>query len=154
MVDQGTSISLIGLNKITSANGSLGGASQSYGIYNYFLVTTLNSDLGTTSNIYKQSLITSASNIGITLNHGIYAAYFPVFNPDLGSTITSGMPPSVPKTTGGGGTTKYYQMVGYYAAGATYESFVVTGSPSASSTTNPNTGHALINTYVASFWAI
>ncbi len=56
--------------------------------------------------------------------------------------------------TGGSTTTKYYQMVGYYVTGATYESFVITGSPSAASVTNPNTGHALINTYVASFWSV
>jgi hypothetical protein len=49
-------------------------------------------------------------------------------------------------------TTKYYQMTGYYVTGAVFESFVVTGSPTASSVTNPNTGHMLINTFVSSFW--
>lgn len=47
---------------------------------------------------------------------------------------------------------KHFKMIGYYVTGAVYESFVVTGSPSPSSTTNPNTGHALINTYVANIW--
>jgi hypothetical protein len=47
---------------------------------------------------------------------------------------------------------KHFKMIGYYVTGAVYESFVVTGSPTPSSTTNPNTGHALINTYVANIW--
>ena len=50
--------------------------------------------------------------------------------------------------------TKYYKMVGFYVTGSVYESFVVTGSPTAPSVTNPNTGHALINTYVSSFWTV
>ncbi len=48
--------------------------------------------------------------------------------------------------------TVYYKMVGYYTTGAVYESFVTTGSPASASTTNPNTGHALINTFVALSW--
>lgn len=68
----------------------------------------------------------------------------------VGGSITStntsqgvlGLPPVI----------NYYKMVGYYVASAAYEAFVVTGSPSAASTTNPNTGHALVNTFVASFW--
>jgi hypothetical protein len=50
--------------------------------------------------------------------------------------------------------TRYYQMVGFYVTGAVYEAFVVTGSPTAPSVNNPNTGHALINTYVSSFWTV
>lgn len=61
--------------------------------------------------------------------------------------------PGLPIPAGGGGTTKYYKMVGFYVAGATYESFVATGSPAASTCTNPNTSHTLINTYVASFYS-
>ncbi|HSY75585.1 MAG TPA: hypothetical protein VK890_01935 [Bacteroidia bacterium] len=49
---------------------------------------------------------------------------------------------------------KYYQMTGFYVVGSTFESFVVTANPTPASTTNPNTGHALINTYVASFWTV
>lgn len=56
---------------------------------------------------------------------------------------------SLPTPTG---VTNYYKMVGYYTTGATYESFVVTGSPAPSTTTNPNTGHTLINTFVAQTW--
>lgn len=47
---------------------------------------------------------------------------------------------------------KHFKMIGYYATGAVYESFVVTGSPAPSTTVNPNTGHTLINTYVANIW--
>ncbi len=154
MTEQGTTINIFGQNKKTSAQGILGGATQSSGVYSLVNYSTLNSDLGTTSNTYTQAKITLANNIGVISGHGLYTLPFSTLNPDLGFTMSSGVPPTIPKTTGGGGTTKYYQMVGYYAAGATYESFVVTGSPAASSTTNPNTGHALINTYVASFWAI
>lgn len=50
--------------------------------------------------------------------------------------------------------TVYYKMVGYYISGAVYESFVVSTSPTAASVTNPNTGHALVNTRVAATWTI
>jgi hypothetical protein len=50
--------------------------------------------------------------------------------------------------------TIYYKMVGYYVSGAVYEAFVVTGAPSAASVTNPNTGHALVNTRVAASWIV
>ena len=50
------------------------------------------------------------------------------------------------------GATVYYKMTGFYVTGAVYESFVVTGSPTSASTTNPNTGHALINTFVSQTW--
>src|ERR1017187_1223054 len=48
----------------------------------------------------------------------------------------------------------YYKMVGYYATGSIYESFVVIGAPSSATTVNPNTGHILTNTYVAAVWSI
>lgn len=51
-------------------------------------------------------------------------------------------------------STRYYKMVGFYTTGAVYESFVVANNPTSSSTTNPNTGHALVNTYVAQVWTI
>ena len=76
--------------------------------------------------------------------------------PNPNSVIPGGAGNSLPTPTGGGGggTTKYFQMVGYYTTGAVYEAFVVTGSPAPSTTTNPNTGHTLVNTYVASFWQV
>jgi len=48
----------------------------------------------------------------------------------------------------------YYKMVGYYIAGAVYEAFVVTTTPTAESVTNPNTGHALVKTRVAASWIV
>src|SRR5574337_903917 len=65
----------------------------------------------------------------------------PITNSNAGTTLPT--PPTA---------TVYYKMVGYYVTGAVYESFVVTGSPTSASTTNPNTGHALINTFVAQTW--
>lgn len=62
---------------------------------------------------------------------------------------------TLPVPTGGGmSLTKYYKMVGYYTTGAVYESFVVTGAPASPTTTNPNTGHTLVNTFVSSFWEV
>ena len=69
------------------------------------------------------------------------SANAPITGSNPGTTLPT--PPAV---------TVYYKMVGYYTTGAVYESFVTTGSPAASSTTNPNTGHALINTFVAQSW--
>lgn len=69
---------------------------------------------------------------------------FIISNPSIpGGTLP--VPPTV---------TTYYKMTGYYTTGAVYESFVVTGNPAPASTTNPNTGHSLINTYVAQTWTI
>jgi|SRR5579885_664346 len=73
---------------------------------------------------------------------------------DHGSTTVARSGTISLPVTPGGSTTKYYQMVGYYTTGAVYEAFVVTGSPSASTATNPNTGHTLTNCYVASFWQV
>lgn len=67
---------------------------------------------------------------------------------------TPGTTLPVPAGGGGGGLTKYFKMTGYYVTGAVYESFVVTGNPSPPTTTNPNTGHTLVNTFVSSFWEI
>jgi hypothetical protein len=154
MVDQGTSIQLTGINKVTSAQGITGAPSQSKGVYSIFL-SSFNSDLGVSSSLITQPKITYANNLGISYTNGRYNMTISAdLNSDRGITTSSSFQ-TLPKPSGaGGGTTKYYQMVGYYAAGSTYESFVVTGSPTAAAVTNPNTGHALINTYVASFWAI
>lgn len=61
-----------------------------------------------------------------------------------------------PALANGTGTifTRYYKMVGYYSTGAVYETFIITGAPATGTTTNPNTGHTLINTFVASFWEV
>lgn len=65
----------------------------------------------------------------------------PITNSNPGTTLP------VPQTV-----TTYYKMTGYYTTGAVYESFVVTGSPTSATTTNPNTGHTLINTFVSQTW--
>ncbi len=67
--------------------------------------------------------------------------------PSVASNFTSG--PTLPTPTG---VTTYYKMVGYYTTGLVYESFVTTGNPTSASTTNPNTGHALVNTFVTQTW--
>lgn len=69
-------------------------------------------------------------------------------NTTIGNTLfTPGLPLTI------SGPTLYYKMVGFYTTGVVYESFVATGSPAASTCTNPNTGHTLVNTYVASFYS-
>jgi hypothetical protein len=78
-------------------------------------------------------------------------------NQQPNSVVTDTAGTSLPIPSGGGGgssLTQYYKMVGYYTTGAVYESFVVTGSPSPPTTTNPSTGHTLYNTFVSSFWEI
>lgn len=52
------------------------------------------------------------------------------------------------------GQITYYKMVGFYTTGNVFESFVVLTTPAPSTTINPNTGHTLINTYVADVWLV
>jgi hypothetical protein len=59
---------------------------------------------------------------------------------------------TLPFVNSSGSLTSYYKMVGFYITGSTYEEFVSIGAPSASTFTNPNTGHSLINCYVSTFW--
>lgn len=47
---------------------------------------------------------------------------------------------------------KFYKMVGFYTTGSVYESFVNIGAPTVATTVNPDTGHTLIDTYVAAYW--
>lgn len=59
----------------------------------------------------------------------------------------------IPTQIGGGGgggpsLINYYKMRGYYVAGSTYETYVVTGSPS----TTPPSGHTLIDVAIVSEW--
>ena len=72
-------------------------------------------------------------------------------NTDRGLSVTlkSPIPSPLPLTA-----LTYYKMVGYYATGSVYESFVATNAPSLATVVNPNTGHTLINTYVSAFWEI
>lgn len=92
------------------------------------------------------SIVISYSSVAMLPGVNGNAASFgsnnsPITNSNAGTTLPT--PPTA---------TVYYKMVGYYVTGAVYESFVVTGSPTSASTTNPNTGHALINTFVAQTW--
>lgn len=104
--------------------------------------------------------ITSATDLSTPdQSHGSYdisssiPAYQNATDNDQNSVGNTLFSPGLPTPAGGGGTTKYYKMVGFYVSGGVYESFVATGSPAASTCTNPNTGHTLINTYVASFYS-
>lgn len=81
---------------------------------------------------------------------GVYESYFTQGIDDRGRSVA--LTDEMPATTGGGGMVKYYKMTGYYVTGAVYESFVVTINPTPATTTNPNTGHTLTNTFVSSFW--
>lgn len=121
--------------------------------------STMTFNRETTANITNtDKLKTPAFPVGnYTVNTGTYSVYsgFPAPN-DRGSDVATSStdktntPDPLPFTTSS--TTKYYKMVGYYVTGAVYEEFVVTGSPTTPSFTNPNTGHALINCYVSTFW--
>ena len=114
-------------------------------------------DNGTSINMDGSTKVTSAAGILGTPsgNKGSYNLFnFQNFVDDIGSSISLKTSGSSLPAPSGGGTTKYFQMVGYYSTGAVYEAFVVTGTPAPPTTTNPNTGHTLVNTYVASFWAI
>ena len=71
----------------------------------------------------------------------------PTFNNPSNVLTNNNAGTSLPTPTG-----PHFKMIGYYVTGAVYESFVVTGTPAPSTTTNPNTGHTLINTYVANTW--
>jgi hypothetical protein len=49
-----------------------------------------------------------------------------------------------------GGTTTYYKMRGYYVSGSVYETYVVSGSPSAI----PPSGHVLIDVAIVATWEV
>lgn len=51
---------------------------------------------------------------------------------------------------GGGGSTIYYKMRGFFVSGSVYETYVVTGSPSAT----PPSGHTLIDVAIVSTWRV
>lgn len=111
---------------------------------------------GTTAALILEPKISPAVATGPAIEtHGKYSFLNQdVFGSnDIGTTDEYPFVQTIPKPTVAT-TTNYYKMVGYYTTGATYESFVTTGSPSSSTTTNPNTGHTLVNTFVASFWSV
>lgn len=127
----------------------------------------INNSIGTASGHDVISGLTALkTNLISTVDSGPFVSY--VFFSSIASgnngTATNQQPNSVVTNqngtslpippASGGGLTKYFKMVGYYTTGAVYESFVVTGSPTSPTTTNPNTGHTLINTFVSSFWEI
>jgi len=191
MADNGTSTSLVGENKQTSAQAGQGTPVQSAGTYGFVIYTTvapndqtlekgsstsavsqtnitpannttstvrynlpvsapLNTDSGSTGIIIGQKNITAASAIPVTVNHGRY-------NNPVEATVATDFQDGTTFPTGGsqrtvGGVIKYFQMTGFYVTGNVYESFVTVNSPAPSNTTNPNTGHVLIDTFVSSTW--
>lgn len=52
--------------------------------------------------------------------------------------------------SGGSSVTTYYKMRGYYAIGAVYETYVVSGAPSS----NPPSGHTLTDVSIISIWQV
>lgn len=159
-VDNGTTVQLTGEAKVTPAVGQTGKPTQAHG-YGTMLFTALapndqSSDRGTTINVFVEFKITPAGGqLGNpTSNKGVYGVIPSAANEitDRGVTSPSTAYPGYSGYTGTTTLTKYYKMVGYYVTGAVYEEFISVGAPSASSATNPNTGHALIDCYVSTFW--
>jgi hypothetical protein len=142
-----TSVTITNASAVTDANN---------GTISWSLDWDTSAYVGTT-----EKNISSATDLATPdTSHGSYdiSSSIPAFlnaidndQATIGNTLFSPGLPTPPG--GGGGTTKYYKMVGFYVSGAVYESFVATGSPAASTCTNPNTTHTLINTYVASFYS-
>jgi hypothetical protein len=159
-VDNGTTVQLTGESKVTPAVGQTGKPTQAHG-YGTMLFTALapndqSSDRGTTGNFFTETKITpAAGQLGNpTKNAGVYGV-IPIAANEITDRGISSPSTSYPPVSGYTGTvtlTKYYKMVGYYTTGAVYEEFISVGAPSASSATNPNTGHALVNCYVSTFW--
>lgn len=159
-VDNGATVQLTGEPKVTAAVGQTGKPTQAHG-YGAMYFTALapndqSSDRGTTGNFFTENKITPATGqLGSpTKNSGVYGVIPLAANEltDKGLTSPSTSYPGFSGYTGSTTLTKYYKMVGFFVSGAVYEEFISVGAPSASSATNPNTGHALINCYVSTFW--
>ena len=125
--DEGSTIELPinNENYITSAQGIIGNPTSSGG--NYVLPITISDNL-----------------------HGGLDTLSVAF---LGEGLSASGGPTIPLPAPVVLVT-YYKMVGYYTSGSFYESFVMPISPSPASVTNPNTGHALVNTRVAASWTV
>lgn len=165
MTDQGITVYLDG-SRSQAAAYNTGSPNQTHGNYNVpqdgaAMPGGMTFDRGITIST-GQKQVTPAQFFGYSnLNRGTYTTVWGLTAPndrnsDFAATVlmNNNKPEPLPIPTGTSSVTKYYQMVGYYTTGAVYESFVVTGSPATPTTTNPNTGHTLVNTFVASFWEI
>jgi len=115
-------------------------------------------DQGTSINYDGEKLVTPAQYTGNPQQiNGTYGFIVVGYqspngrNTDIGSSVLykSPIPSPLPFTA-----LTYYKMVGYYATGSVYESFVATNAPSLATVVNPNTGHILTNTYVSAQWEI
>lgn len=76
-----------------------------------------------------------------------YSTYIPSMS---NASSIVGIENSGTLVTSNSGATQYFMMRGYYVSGATYETWISTGTPN----TTPPSGHTLTNITITATWII
>jgi hypothetical protein len=111
-------------------------------------------DNGDTILLTGENLISPASGTFLSeTTNGVFT-YDLVTNLDIANFVTfdtftlGNTPESANLPTTSSGPTIYYKMRGYYVDGSTYETYILTGTP----TGFPPSGHTLTNICIISTW--